>query len=387
MPLYDGKSSSFTMHQSNTLALNGYRYSNDLTFFKNLKKTEKNILKYSKFLISGLILHPLTHEEGHRSVLTNLGIGSVSKPFFNNQGVAKVTGVTNEILINLRDNNLKNYIRLHSAGLESDYCYLNESDKVLSFGEETNDVLLIDYLARKLSVQAYYLSLLFPSKIGINEYNDSETDRDIVGHDIYGMIRHLHRPNMNFHRYTEFDDLTDIEKKFVKRIGLLSLFNLLNPNIIGLNNFRINKNIKASFSVNYSLAPFGDFLEQNLFVNINNKYKINPYGRQFFNGIDTFYGVGAALHNYECLNKKLIINTKIDFWNQPKDLNFNSEVKKTGLGLNTDCAFRIHSSDNFVNNTYLNFGFSYKTEGFIPEKPSLEKDFAVKIGFVFSTIK
>ena len=46
----------------------------------------------------------ITHEEGHRSVLTNLEIGSISQPFSIFKGVAYVKGVTDETLINIRNN-------------------------------------------------------------------------------------------------------------------------------------------------------------------------------------------------------------------------------------------------------------------------------------------
>ena len=71
--------------------------------------------------LASLFLAPLTHEEGHRSVLTHLGIGSISKPFFNEKGAAYVMGVRDSELKDLRDTDLPNYIRLHTAGIESDY--------------------------------------------------------------------------------------------------------------------------------------------------------------------------------------------------------------------------------------------------------------------------
>lgn len=43
----------------------------------------------------------------------------------------------------------------------------------------------------------------------------NELERDIVGHDIWGMIRHIHRPNMEFHRYTTWNELTDEEKNML----------------------------------------------------------------------------------------------------------------------------------------------------------------------------
>ena len=53
---------------------------------------------------------PLTHEEGHRSILTVNYVGSISQPFFNESGAAYVNGVTDQTLMDLRDNDLPTYI-------------------------------------------------------------------------------------------------------------------------------------------------------------------------------------------------------------------------------------------------------------------------------------
>ena len=83
---------------------------------------------------------------------------------------------------------------------------------------------------RKMGTTLYYLSNLMQSKIGIREADEpDELKRDIVGHDLYGMIRHLHRPTMDFYRYTEWDNLTSEEQKYAKRMGYMSLLNFINP--------------------------------------------------------------------------------------------------------------------------------------------------------------
>jgi hypothetical protein len=36
-------------------------------------------------------------------------------------------------------------------------------------------------------------------------------------------VRHIHRPDMSFYRYTDYEDLASEEIKFVKRVGYRSL--------------------------------------------------------------------------------------------------------------------------------------------------------------------
>ena len=131
----DGTNTLFTMNQFNSLVLNGYRIGFGQIDYKKITKKEKSIISSSQMLISGLLTLPFTHEEGHRSVLTEEQIGSLSSPFINSKGVAQVTGVTDAVLQNLRDTKLPNYIRLHNAGLESDFDYLKKSDALFNFKE------------------------------------------------------------------------------------------------------------------------------------------------------------------------------------------------------------------------------------------------------------
>lgn len=333
---------------------------------------------------TSLLGQAITHEEGHRSVLSELGIGSISKPFYDKHFVAKVTGVSDQTLVNLRNKDLPNYIRLHSAGLESDYAYLKKSDAFFNFNEEKHEILYFDYLMRKLNTEFYYLTNLFSMKSGIKETDDSELNRDIVGHDLYGMIRHLHRPTMAFYRYTEWNDLTAEEKLYGKRMGTMSLLNILNPNIFRFENFNLSNNINANFSVNYSLAPFGDFVEQNAYLTIKNKYKINPYFRQYFNKSYTFLAGGINLHNYAFHNDKFLLNSSLDFWKQPKNLEFKSKEGEFGFGLKSEFAIRVTSWNDNSKSAYFNIGASYKSNGFIPESPSLKEDFRILLGLVLS---
>lgn len=382
--LYEGRGYHFTMNQSNDLMLNSIRYMGGSFIDKTLSKKQEIIYSTSLKLFTGIIGQAITHEEGHRSVLSELGIGSISEPIVDKHLVAKVTGVSDETLINLRDNDLPNYIRLHTGGLESDYDYLKKSDAYFNFNEERYAVLYPDYLMRKLGTQFYYLTNLFSMKSGIKEKDDSELDRDIVGHDLYGMIRHLHRPTMEFYRYTERNDLTDEEKSYANRMGYMSFLNFINPNIWKNGNYNLSNNIKINYSINYSLAPFGDFVEQNVYLTIKEKYKINPYFRQYFNKSYTFLAGGINLHNYAFQDDKFLLNSSIDFWNQPKNLEFKSNESEFGLGLKSELAVRFSSWNDNTKSAYFNIGASYKSKGFIPEAPSLSEDFRIYLGFLIA---
>jgi hypothetical protein len=263
-------------------------------------------------------------------------------------------------------------------------------DAKFNFGEETYTVMYWDYFWRIFQSQMYFANLIKPlSSVEDIEKSIPEKELDIVGHDLYGRIRHLHRPTMEFYRYTDWEDLTKEEQSYGKRMGKMALLNLLNPNIFRLGIFRFSKfnaqtEIKGSLSINYSLAPFGDFIEQNAYLNVGDKYKLNPYIREYFNKSDTFLAAGIKLNNYVFDGGKYLLNSSVDIWNQPENFDFNSKLSDFGFGVKTELAVRLLDLNSYQNSAYANLGMSYKTNGFIPEISSLYEDFNVYLGFVYS---
>ena len=91
------------------------------------------------------------------------------------------------------------------------------------------------------------------------------------------------------------------------------------------------------------------------------------------------------MHNYEVRNGKFLINTSLDLWNQPENLDFTAKSSKFGFGAKSEFAIRFSSWNENKKSAYFNIGTSYKTDGFIPEAPSLKEDFRVHLGFVLSS--
>lgn len=378
--VYDG-SESFTMYQFNQNYLSSYRiFSRTIDdIFPN-----KKVGISAKAIFVYLIGMPLTHEEGHRSVLTHKGIGSISQPFFNSKGAAYVKGVTNNTLINLRENDFSNYIRLHTAGLESDQMITSEIENLLFFNEETFDVIKEEYVFRKLSPVLYNLTTFIPSlSPKIKEEND-ELKSDIVGHDIWGMVRHLHRPEMEFYRYTDFDDLNKEEKRYAKKLAWRSFSNFLNPMFFGKIHFNVNENLKGNASIVHSLAPFGDYFEQNFLVNYKNKLNTSFYIREYMNRNDLFMAGGATLHNV-IISNKITSSISFDVWKQPKNLDFNTSLGQLGGNGNIKINYQFSQNNSkILKRAGIYSEIYYKSEGFLPEYASLKDDFGLRFGLSFS---
>lgn len=379
-PIIDG-TKMMSMKNANTLI-----QSSNALLSKNIYPAKnKAIYNYASLFVSSLLLQPITHEEGHRSVLTELNIGAISQPIFDKNLVAKVIGVTDATLKNLRDNNLPSYIRLHTAGLESDFTYLNSLNSKLSFEEEDYKYVKGDIFARNLGVSFYYLSSFINRKFSLDEFKSPELERDIVGHDIWGMIRHINRPEMDFHRYTTWDELTSKEKKMANRTAIFSLVNLLNPNLIGIRNYTLKNGNKLGFNIGYSLAPFGEYFQQNVYYYIPTKnIKLNPYLMEYFNNEKVFFAGGVKLVNYE-INPKFLLNSSVDVWSQPENLSYTSSKGKLGGGIQINGAYKILDiSEEKSKSFFVNLGISAKSRGFLPEAPSLKDDFRVNLGLIYA---
>ena len=371
----DNPSQLFTMRQFNQGYLSSYRL-----FARGLNSIikKKHISDMIQLGMHSLFFMPLTHEEGHRSILTVNQIGSISQPFFNKQGAAYVNGVTDRSLKDLRDNNLPDYIRLHTGGLESDYMLTRRVETIGSFDLDDFNHYKWEYWSRKAVIIQYLVLGLFEFEAGIKE-ESNELKRDIVGVDTYGAVRHLFRPTMEFYRYTLYADLTAAEKDYVKRMGYRSFLNLLNPLILGRNGYHLNEKITMNVGLGYMISPFGDFIDENIWIKTG-RFNLLITLRQFQNKENWFQGIGISVIDYK-LSKKLILTLKGHYWQQPLHFDFNTFESFSGGAFDANLGYYFYNDqDSWLDGLAIDFGLLYKTKGFLPEELYLDKHFGFRFG-------
>ncbi|MDR3188502.1 MAG: hypothetical protein LBT94_04875 [Prevotellaceae bacterium] len=372
-----------TMRQSNENFLSAYRIGArtlgealpDTVNLGFAKRSKLQTLVLAEAL-SELLLYPITHEEGHRSILTAEGIGSTSAPFFDLSGVAYVNGVTDATLQHLRDTKFPTYIRLHTAGNESDYMLALRSNALMTWDKETNGVLLIDYLFRKVSVTFYHI---FSYEISFREpHISNELERDIVGHDVLSAIRHLHRPDMEFTRFTNPDDLTDEEKAFHKRVRNRALINMIDPMIFLKRGFTLKSGAKLNFAGGYAMAPFGDFIDEHFWL-ASGKLNAHFYLREFENRSTWFPAAGAEFANIPLANR-WIADVGLHGWQQPQNLDFNTTQGQWGGAIDAMLKYRFFTSGKNGMGLSLNLGVTAKTQGFLPEEVAMGSHIGGRLG-------
>ena len=139
--IFDGTIDSFTMQQMDVNYLSSSRIVNRGVESIFGEKTFLNV-KISDWInfTWPFFINPMTHEEGHRSILTAQKIGSISQPFYNLHGAAYVKGVTNQTLIDFRDSDRPSFVRMYTAGMESDYMMARREEMQAAFEFDTPSV-------------------------------------------------------------------------------------------------------------------------------------------------------------------------------------------------------------------------------------------------------
>jgi hypothetical protein len=373
--LRDSPARLFTMRQFDEDYLSSYRLFSDVL--------EKNLSPVLSYVIQGacglLLFKTMTHEEGHRAILVGEDIGSVSQPFAFSKRGGYVAGVTDATLRQLRDTDFPTFIRLHTAGFESDYMLAAREETLMSLGEESYKTLVVDYLLRKLGIIKYFTEGLFKSNTdGPEEAN--ELERDIVGNDLYGVIRHLFRPTMEYKRYTRYEDLTDQELRYLRRVEFRTFLNLANPNVIGVNNFRLSNDLRVNVGLGHSMGPFGDFIDENVWLAFRRKLKISAYVREFENRSHWFFGAGVGINGYP-VSERLEVSAMAHYWNQPVNLSFTEQNGRSGGAIDVTGRYRLflrHSS--WFRTLSLDLGLIYKSFGFLPEEIAMGEHFGFRVG-------
>ena len=414
-PLYDGSKNCFSMNQFNECYYSASRYFRRF-FYESIENNLENDWAKISLQTGGLLLGtffciPFTHEEAHRAILTHKGIGSISQPIpvfqslniFN--GASYVVGVSDSILMDLRDTDYPTFIRMHTAGIESDYILAQKSYRNIALGldfitsfkprmaKDTNYIYesYDEYLLRTISVIGYcfppLINVWLNPREKILQEEDDELKRDIVGHDIYGMVHHLFNPTAEYARYWDLCELNDEEKKFVKRIAFKALLNIpiISP-LLWTKDFKImiTDALQISWNTGAALAPFGDFIDEYFYLKYTG-FDISPinlqvYFRQYQNKENWFPAFGFKVIAFNPFDW-LYINLGCDLWFEPKNLDFNESKYDFGgaFELSANIMLPLYKSE-YVNGIGLTLGMLWKSYGFLPEIEEHDSFFKITCG-------
>ncbi len=363
LTLYDTRLDYFSMRQADELAVDIMLFSSDRAKDTLDQYTDKT---WANILLDGVLgltyvstVEVWSHEEGHRSILTNHGISSR-----NSWIDGEVDHVSTQTLHDFKKNNYVDFIRLHTAGIESDAMEISDFEERLVFGHNRDSSVYVPLWTLKLINFGYIFDKSKGDGVHEPGYDElvqeNELDRDIVGHDVYGFVRHLFtRNDISYQRrYSNRDLFSAEEKRYHKKVRRRAWLNFLDSNLFRWWFQWDIAGYDTSVGFNYYLSPFGDVTDLNILAaSAKNRGKITI--RQMRNHERNFYGL--QLKDYRRpLGDKFWLTSSINLWQNPENSDFFSRKSIFGWAAEFKLEYALN---RWVN---ISAGLLSKSKGFLP---------------------
>jgi len=357
----------------------------------NMNDILKNIIYYAGTAMGDGVIFYLPfgnvtwmHEEFHRAVMSRYGVNSFNSAYTAGpfSETISVIHITDEDLIRFKAENPGDFIRMHEAGIESEYLLI-DTLQMNNFFYNKNYFAELVYWLPSISSVAYIMS------DGMKRDNEKTiTERDFTGADPIAWVYDLFKPNEPYtargihasgngiDRYRTFDDLTDPERDYMKQVRIWQIVNFISPMMFGFKSIPWGKgDIRWNFAFRYILTSFGTDLSLKMLLNINTLNFIAAY-HNYQNYKHIFPAIEFEMIDYPIKigNLGLYISPGIMFGMQPKEQNFfSSKAEFIGL-VSGRVDFKIHKN-------WLPFlEITAKTNGWVVGNEFTEKNIAAKFG-------
>lgn len=333
--------------------------------------------------------------ESKRSILAANDISSYNNiyDFEREEKSFYISKVEDEDLINLKAAKPQDYIRLSSVSYES----IIQSNKDIHekyFISGRHPKYILPYMWINFAEIIVDISDVINGDCDekIDEMNLeqlNESDRDIFGCDYTSWVYSLYNPEesliergthssgIGIDRYIKYEDLSDAEKDYLKKMRLYSIVNMLSPSVFAMQRFPVgNENeIFWNFAFYHYLAPFGHSIDFKFFLKLSdhNYFLTLNY---FENNETSFPGIelSAGRIPLEIKNFDMMFSGSLSAWFQPEDLSFTSKTYSPGGAFSFDLIFPINYKFELFS------GVCAKTSGWKPGYISLESNLAFTAG-------
>jgi hypothetical protein len=340
------------------------------------------------------------HEEWHRAVLSRHRISSYNEVYEFNffSSTISVSHVDDNGLVRLKRDNLADMVRLSEAGIEAQYYAIKISRENYFFSGKDNYYALPGWWLSTLN-SVLYIHTCTTSEADkmtdkINRREKLIPERDFVGLDFTAWVYDLHRPNESYHsrgkhpsgkgidRYIKNSDLSEREKKYLKKMFNLSLLNFVSPQFFGFNRFAFDFSGSGKIYYNaalmHYLTPFGYTAELHVMVK-SGIYNIIVIPRIYSSHHKTLPGLELSLYRYPVVpfGIKLYSSTSVALWLQPEDSSFYSDIPVPGGMLCQGISFPM------TENLEAYITGEIKSSGWVAGFVELNKAWRVTTGIIF----
>lgn len=373
---------------------------------RHRKLTNAGITVFDFFTVAVPFADAWLHEEWHRAILGQNNVDS-KNDVWNLKNIfassISVSHVTDEDLIRFKKESPRDFVRTKAAGIEGEAELMTRLEKNQFFnrskGWHTGLYWLIalnDVLYVALVTSPTDSAEVDSMTIDANIKEKTIAERDISGHDFTAWVYDLFRPNEAFEsrgihpsgvgidRYIKVADLTADEKQFLRREGKLMWFNFVDPNLIGISEFKFRSpfngdSARANFWMRHMLTSFGHATQAH-FVYKQADLGIHVTAQRYANHDRGFPGIQAELVDAPIRigRRSFSLSPRIGAWLQPRDQTFMTDESQTGGLIGARLETRSSNRLEF----YVDG--EAKTDGWVAGRPSLDAGGTFRVGLSYS---
>jgi hypothetical protein len=342
------------------------------------------------------------HEEWHRAILGNRGIDS-RNDVWNLRNVfseaISVSHVRDEDLARLKTDQPADFIRLKAAGIEGELALVSRLERE-QFFRQTRGWHVGLYWIIALNTRSYVGFVVdADDSTDVDTYtntaNRDETTvpkRDISGHDFTAWVYDLFRPTEAFamrgthpsgagiDRYIKVADLTDEEKRFLRREGQLAWLNFVDPNLIGVRGFTISNPLtgsplRANAWLRHFLTSFGHTIDANVVLQ-DTDFRLRLEGHRYTNHDRSFPGLSAEIVDWplHVAGRRVELSPRAAVWSQPKGQAFRTRDGEPGGSVGV----RVSAPATTRWHAYVDA--EVKSAGWVAGRPELANGTTVRVG-------
>jgi hypothetical protein len=345
------------------------------------------------------------HEEWHRAVLGQSGIGS-RNDVWNLKNIfadaISVSHVTDEDLIRLKNDAPRDFVRMKSAGYEGEGELITRLETSQFFTSSKAWHVGLYWLIA-LNDQLYVGSVVSPADSAeiddeTDKANRSEAtvpERDVSGHDFTAWVYHLFRPEERFeargshpsgvgiNRYIKVADLSVEERRFLQREGKLAWLNFVDPNFIGVRSFNFRNPIdgqqaRVNAWLRHSLTSFGHSIDAHVLFS-EGQLGVHAIAQRFTNHERSYPGLRVEVVDLpiQLGSRQLALSPRAGVWAQPR----NGEFRTRESSFGALAGLRLTTSGSSRFNLYVEA--EAKTAGWVAGRPNLGGGATLLTGFTY----
>ncbi|MDR3217717.1 MAG: carboxypeptidase-like regulatory domain-containing protein [Dysgonamonadaceae bacterium] len=304
---------------------------------------------------------------------------------FNSTDYSYIFGIGSDILNNYKTNNYNNFMRLHTIRNEGHFVkaqILEEELAKVDLSNKNNQAIFFDLYFLELFMHRS-LTIYNPFGKDRKSINVSEEKQALIIDRNRSWAKYLFEPDAEYNRHVLQDNLSNEAQQYLKRSAWFSWMNLLSPQMLGMKQFKITKSSSFTFSLNYLRVPFGEMFGQNIYLTTSYNQLHGIYLKQYKNHEKTTFGIGYKLFDLK-LFKNTFVNTTLDYWKQPAELQFYADSFSNGFHVGQMIEYQFFPNKYTQQNRMSLFvGYDFKTTGYMPQSYFSGKNFDVKFGFKY----